>query len=79
MAAILVQSIIRNYTGLLLIGPLGTNFIEILIKTQQFPLKKINLKMAAILIHLKLLMDHCDYLVVKELKNCDVGKLVDAK
>ena len=33
-------------TGLLVIGPLGTNFSEIWIKIQRFPHKKLNLKMS---------------------------------
>ena len=38
------QAIIWNNAGILLIGPLGTNFGEILIETQIFALKKIRLK-----------------------------------
>ena len=34
-------------TGILLIGPLGTNSSEILIGTQTFPLKKIRLKLSS--------------------------------
>ena len=39
------QAIIWTNGGLLLIGPLGTNFSEILIEIQTFSLKKIRLKM----------------------------------
>ena len=39
------QAIIWTNTGILLIGPLGTNFSEILIEIQTFSLKKIPLKM----------------------------------
>ena len=38
------QAIIWTNVGILLIGPLGTNFNEILIKIHTFSLKKINLK-----------------------------------
>ena len=40
------QAIIWTNVGLLLIGPLGTNFSEILIKIQTFSLKEIRLKMS---------------------------------
>ena len=43
------QAIIWTYAGILLIGPLGTNFSENLIKILTFPLTKIRLKLAAIL------------------------------
>ena len=43
------QSITWTNVGILLIGPLGTNFSEILIKIQTFSFKKIHFKMAAIL------------------------------
>ena len=39
------QAIIWTNAGILLIGPLGTNFSEILIEIQTFSLKKIRLKM----------------------------------
>ena len=39
------QAIIRTNAGILLIGPLGTNFSEIWIGIQTFSLKKIHLKM----------------------------------
>ena len=39
------QAIIWTNAGILLIGPLGTNFIEILIKIFAFSLKKMDLKM----------------------------------
>ena len=39
------QTIISNNAGILLIGPLGTNFSEILIAIQTLSLKKIRLKM----------------------------------
>ena len=39
------QAIIWTYAGILLIGPLGTNFSETLIEIQTFSLKKICLKM----------------------------------
>ena len=39
------QAIIWTSAGILLIGPLGTNFSEILIEIQTFSLKKIRLKM----------------------------------
>ena len=40
------QAIIWTNVGLLLIGPLGTNFREILIETYTFSLKKLHLKMS---------------------------------
>ena len=40
------QAIIWTNAGILLIGPLGTNFSEILIEIQTFSLKKIRLKMS---------------------------------
>ena len=39
------QAIIRTNAGILLIGPLGANFSEILIKIYQFSFKKMHLKM----------------------------------
>ena len=41
------QAIIWNNAGILLIGPLGTNFSEILIEIHIFSLKKIRLKMSS--------------------------------
>ena len=41
------QAIIWTNAGILLIGPLGTNFSEILIEIQTFSLKKIPLKMSS--------------------------------
>ena len=41
------QAIIRTNAGMLLIGPLRTNFSEILIGIQAFSLKKIHLKMSS--------------------------------
>ena len=41
------QAIIWTNAGILLIGPLGTNFSEILIEIQTFSLKKISLKMSS--------------------------------
>ena len=41
------QAIIWTNAGILLIGPLGTNFIEILIGMQTFSFKKIHLKMSS--------------------------------
>ena len=41
------QAIIWNNAGILLIGPLGTNFSGILIEIQIFSLKKIRLKMSS--------------------------------
>ena len=41
------QAIIWTNDGILLIGPLGTNFSEILIKIHTFSLKKIHLKMSS--------------------------------
>ena len=41
------QAIIWNNAGILWIGPLGTNFSEILIEIQTFSLKKIRLKMSS--------------------------------
>ena len=40
------QAIIRTNAGILLIGPLGTNFSEIWMGIQTFALKKIHLKMS---------------------------------
>ena len=41
------QAIIWTNAGILLIGPLGTNFSEILIEIQTFSLKKIRLKVSS--------------------------------
>ena len=41
------QAIIWTNAGIVLIGPLGTNFSEILIEIQTFSLKKIRLKMSS--------------------------------
>ena len=41
------QAIIWTKDGLLLIGPLGRNFIEMLIEIQRLSLKKIRLKMSS--------------------------------
>ena len=41
------QAIIWNNAGILLIGPLGTNFSEILIEINTFSFKKIHLKMSS--------------------------------
>ena len=41
------QTIIWTSAGILLIGPLGTNFSEILIGVQTFSFKKMHLKMAS--------------------------------
>ena len=41
------QAIIWNNAGILLIGPLGTNFSEICIEIQTFSLRKIRLKMSS--------------------------------
>ena len=41
------QAIIWTNAGILLIGPLGTNFSEILTGIQTFSLKKIHLKMSS--------------------------------
>ena len=41
------QAIIWTNAGIVLIGPLGTNFSEILIEIQIFSLKKIRLKMSS--------------------------------
>ena len=41
------QAIIWTIAGTLLIGPLGTNFSEILIQIQTFSFKKMHLKMAS--------------------------------
>ena len=40
------QAIITTNAGILLIGPLGTNFSEILIEIYSFPFKKMHLKMS---------------------------------
>ena len=40
------QAIIWTNAGILLIGPLGTNFSEILIEFHTFPFKKMHLKMS---------------------------------
>ena len=42
------QSIIRTNAGILLIGPLGTNFSDILIGIQTFSFQKIYLKMSSV-------------------------------
>ena len=41
------QAIIWTNAGILLIGPLGTNFIEILIEIHTFSFKKMHLKMSS--------------------------------
>ena len=41
------QAIIWTNAGMLFIGPLGTNFSEILIEIRTFSLKKIHLKMSS--------------------------------
>ena len=41
------QAIIRTNAGILLIGPLGTNFSEILIGIQTFSFKKLHMKMSS--------------------------------
>ena len=41
------RAIIWTNAGILLIGPLGTNFVEILIEIHKFSLKKRNLKMSS--------------------------------
>ena len=41
------QAIIRNNAGILLIGPLGMNFSEILIGIQTFSIKEMHLKMSS--------------------------------
>ena len=41
------QAIIWTNAGILLISPLGTNFNEMLIKIQTFPVKKMHLKMSS--------------------------------
>ena len=41
------QAIISTNAGMLLIGPLGTNFSEILIKIHTFSFKKMHLKLSA--------------------------------
>ena len=41
------QAIIWTNAGILLIGPLGTNFSEILIEMQTFSFKKTHLKMSS--------------------------------
>ena len=42
------QAIIWTNAGILLIGPLGTNFSEILIEIHTFSLKKVRLKMSSV-------------------------------
>ena len=41
------QAIIWTSAGILLIGPLVTNFIELLIETDTFLLKKMHLKLSS--------------------------------
>ena len=41
------QAIVRTNAGILLIGPLGTNFSEMLIGIQAFSFKKMHLKMSS--------------------------------
>ena len=41
------QAIIWNIAGIMLIGPLGTNFTEILIGIQTFSFTKMHLKMSS--------------------------------
>ena len=45
------QAIIWTNAGILLIGPLGTYFIEILIGIQTFSFKKMHLKMSSVKWH----------------------------
>ena len=73
------QAIIFTNAGLLLIGPLGTNFSEILIGIQIFSLKKMHLKMLSGKWHLFCLdlnvlnvLLHCLWL------QCDMVTLLDA-
>ena len=47
------QAIIRTSAGILLIRNLGANFNEILIEIHRFTLKKMHLKMSAILARLQ--------------------------
>ena len=42
------QAILWTNAGILLIGPLGTNFSELLIEFQTFSLKKVRLKMSSV-------------------------------
>ena len=61
------QAIIRTNAGILLIGPLGTNFTEILIKIYTFSFKKIHLIMMSrkwqpFCFRLNMLMNHYVYL-----------------
>ena len=42
------QAIIWTNAGILLIGPLGTNFSELLIEIQTFSFKKMHLKMSSV-------------------------------
>ena len=44
------QAIIRTNAGILLIGPLGTNFSEILVGNQTFSFRKMHLKMSSALL-----------------------------
>ena len=43
------QAIVWNNIGIFLIGPLGTNFIEILVGIQTFSFRKMHLKMSSAL------------------------------
>ena len=64
------QAIIWTNAGILLIGPLGTNFSEILIEIQTFSLKKMRLKMSSakccsFRLGLNVLNDHTQLFPVK--------------
>ena len=61
------QAIIWTNVGILLIGPLGTNFSEILIRIQTFSFKKMHLKMSfakwrPFCLGLNVLISTCDFL-----------------
>ena len=76
------QAIIWTNAGILLIGPLGTNFIEILMEIQIFSLKKMHLKITvaceiAGILSRSQRVNVCNFwLNILLLKYCTVGKYV---
>ena len=67
------QAIIWTSAGILLIGPLGTNFNEILIEIHVFSFKKMHLKMSSakwrpFCLGLNVLMQGCDESTVNALE-----------
>ena len=68
------QAIIWTNAGILLIGPLGTNFSELLIEIQTFSLKKIRLKMSSA----KCCSFHLGINIFRQLRMCSLLTLRSA-